>query len=298
MLSCGGSALTMDLLYQYVMTYHGQKYVLEQPACKRCIDRLFTTHEIRGKPYHVYGDICNARLVILYFNGSAFLPTRPKREFINYILLRRYIRVPIAVVSLETREYKFPTTIRDYLTLYRLIHKKHGIPYRRIILAGVSSGGMLAMASIIHLIRTNAPLPRGCILISPCVGCDHTIPPNQYDIQPASRKFYSEIIMRNIARYCGDTDKGSNDPMLNPYRYDFKKWIPTILFHATTDGIVSPEIRRVIRRLKRNGDHTIIRKKNVIHAWVSVTWYRWETHQALQEISQWVDRTMNHTTGK
>ena len=82
----------------------------------------------------------------------------------------------------------------------------------------------------------------------------------------------------------------SKNPMLNPYRYNFKQWIPTILFHADIDNIVGSDINHVIRRLSRRDDCTIVTKNNVIHAWICITWYRAENHEALMSISKWIDQ--------
>lgn len=277
-------SLIFDNYFQNTICYQSQKFLLTNPTIQQLIYSVYTDIKIDNVQLHCYGDLDNANLIILYFNGSAFLPTCPKREIVNYMNLVKSIKTKTAVVSMSTGELKYPDTMNDYLKAYEYLKSKN----KHIIFMGTSSGGLFSMSCIIKLIEQKAILPLGLVLISPYVNCEHKIPSNKYDFQRKSKEFYSTKLMKNIKKYCGCNDLSS--PLISPSYYDFKKWIPTLLFHAVGDVIVEPHIHDVINKIKNKGNTKIILQNNVIHAWLCVTWYKTENHKGLKQISTWIEK--------
>lgn len=284
----GRMSLTFDHLFRNFAVYKMQKLICKCQPLQHLVYRWFVPGSTpEGIRYYIYGNIHVADIVILYFNGSAFLPTQPRREFINYQFLLSNIEAKVAIVSIETGKLGFPQTMEMYQDVYEWLQCHYDIPANKTIFMGVSSGGMIAMSLIVHLLNLDHSLPLGLVLVSPCVNGYPNIQENPDDPQRVSREFFSRTLMRNIDSY---RRSAVNNSLLSPMYHNFKTWVPTILFHVSGDQIVEPGIDRVLQALNQRPDSRVIIRHNVIHAYMAITWYRQVCRTDWATLGSWIDK--------
>lgn len=280
-------SVAFDHLFRNFAVYKMQKLLCNCKFLQSLVYKWFDSASTpEGIRYYIYGNIHAADIVILYFNGSAFLPTQPQREFVNYQLLLSSLGTRAAIVSIETGKLEFPETIEKYQDVYEWLQYFYDIPPDSIIFMGVSSGGMIAMSLTVHLLNLKYPQPLGLILLSPCVDGYPNIKENPDDPQRVSRKFFSQTLMRNIDSY---RKQYPNNSFLSPMYHNFKTWIPTLLFHVSGDQIVEPGIDLVLQGLHKRADSKIVIRHGVIHAYMVITWYRQESRQDWLTLGSWIE---------
>ncbi len=129
--------------------------------------------------------------VVLYFHGGAFLIG--SAEIYRYQSSRIARASGATVVSVDYRlapEHPFPAAIDDALNAYFGLIET-GVEPDRIILAGDSAGGNLALVTAMRLRDDDVPVPAGLVLLSPwvdltCAGASMEI--NANDLHLAQRR--------------------------------------------------------------------------------------------------------------
>lgn len=126
---------------------------------------------------HVDIGACRGRMVraphvrqdaaILYLHGGAYIMGSIDT---HYELMGRISRATnTQVLGIDYRlapEHKYPAALEDSILAYDWLLSR-GITAKRILLAGDSAGGGLAMATLLALKGQQKPLPGGAVLLSP-----------------------------------------------------------------------------------------------------------------------------------
>lgn len=114
---------------------------------------------------------------IFYIHGGAFCVGNVynSRGFL-YQLAQKTNSVIFSCNYRKAPEFKYPIPITDCITGYEyFVSKIKNLDTNpTIIIMGDSAGGNLSINLISHLIKTNQPIPSGCILISPWVNLADT----------------------------------------------------------------------------------------------------------------------------
>lgn len=109
-------------------------------------------------------------------------------------------------------EHVFPAAVEDAAAAYRALLAK-GVAPQRIVLAGDSAGGGLALATLVMLRDTGAPLPAAALLISPWA--DLTCTGATLASKAADDPSLTAAGLRAMAgHYLGDGD--ARDPLASP----------------------------------------------------------------------------------
>jgi acetyl esterase/lipase len=144
-------------------------------------------------------------------------------------------------------EHPFPAALEDVLRTYVWMLDS-GIPPERIVVAGDSFGGGLALSLQTSLMRQNLPLPGGCMYL--CPGIDPgfregTELPDQP--QPA----VSLTQLRSFgAAYLGDTSP--DDDVVNGLRADLTGY-PPMLIQAGTGDVLGKDAYRLAEHARGCG---------------------------------------------
>jgi hormone-sensitive lipase len=117
--------------------------------------------------------------VIVHFHGGGFISGSSQA---HEVYLRQWARLTGAVVfSVDYRlapALKYPTQVEECLHAYRYV-RRHFAGQRRVVLAGDSAGGNLAMAVVIKCLRESVPLPDGIMLAYPSVDLCPAVTPSR-----------------------------------------------------------------------------------------------------------------------
>ena len=164
-------------------------------------------------------------VVTLYFHGGAYVfgSTKTQGEFIARLAEASGGRVLGLNYRLAPEE-PYPAALEDARSAYRWLLATGHSP-SRIVFAGSSSGGGLALAAMLSLRDLKEPLPAGAVLLSPwvdltCAGQSQlTNGPFDWEDKPA--------LLERAKLYVGAKDP--TDPLISPTFADLKGLPPLFL---------------------------------------------------------------------
>ncbi|TVQ23088.1 MAG: alpha/beta hydrolase [Spirochaetaceae bacterium] len=175
--------------------------------------------------------------VTLYLHGGAYalgsLVTH--REFLGRFASVTRTRV-LAIEYRLAPEHRFPAALDDAVAAYRWLVGAGHDP-ARIVIAGDSAGGGLALATIAALRDSGDPLPACVVCLSPWV--DLTLSCESIDANAQNDPVLSRDLLAGYARlYAGGCD--TRDPLMSPLFAD-PVGFPPMLIHVGDEEILRDE---------------------------------------------------------
>ena len=106
--------------------------------------------------------------VVLYFHGGAYLCGEPAQYRNATVGLSRAARARVLAVDYRLApEHPYPAALDDAMTAYRWLLDDAGVPAARLVVAGDSAGGGLAVSVVADAIEQRLPTPACIIANSP-----------------------------------------------------------------------------------------------------------------------------------
>ncbi|KAI9218565.1 Alpha/Beta hydrolase protein [Blastocladiella britannica] len=143
--------------------------------------------------------------VILFFHGGAYV-------FGDLAMYRPFL-APLAkqlgtsIFNVDYRlspEATFPSALHDAVSAFLYLTTVKGIHPRKIVFAGDSAGGNLAIVTLLFLANHGMQLPGGCVLLSPWSDLCHDLPSYAanaaFDYIPGS---FDSLAMNPVRMYIG-----------------------------------------------------------------------------------------------
>jgi acetyl esterase/lipase len=177
--------------------------------------------------------------VVLYLHGGAYCVGSPAT---HRSITTRIARLTAATVfAADYRlapEHPFPAAIDDAVAAYRGLIAA-GLAPTRIVIAGDSAGGGLALATALRLRELGEPMPAALVLFSPWIdlGTPDRGPP------PAGEVMVSLPWVEECARAYLD-GKAANVPLASPILGDLRG-LPSTLVQVGVDEILLQDSRRL-----------------------------------------------------
>jgi monoterpene epsilon-lactone hydrolase len=108
-----------------------------------------------------------ADYALLYFHGGGWFmgSTRSCRSLVSHLAYSTQLRA-LSINYRLAPEHPFPAGLQDCISAYEWLQQQ-GFSARRIIVAGDSAGGNLALAMLLALKQAGNPLPACCVALSP-----------------------------------------------------------------------------------------------------------------------------------
>lgn len=137
-------------------------------------------------------------------------------------------------------EFPFPAALEDAVKAYRwLVEEKQYAP-GKIIVAGDSAGGGLALALTLYLRDHFIPMPAGLVAMSPwtdltCSGESYT---TNYDRDPQFGNTKDNMLYNSS--YIGDSDP--TDPYMSPVFGDYHRFPPILMQVGSEEVLLSDTI--------------------------------------------------------
>jgi epsilon-lactone hydrolase len=143
-------------------------------------------------------------------------------------------------------EHPFPAAVEDVVSAYRWLIDR-GTDPGRIVLAGDSSGGGLAVSVLLTLQRDGIPLPAGAVLLCPGVDLACTVVQRtSEEPQPVGADLVRRFVDAYLAGHPVD------DPLVSPLLADLSN-LPPILVQAATADPYCPEAQALATRAREHG---------------------------------------------
>ncbi len=147
-------------------------------------------------------------------------------------------------------EHPYPAALEDALEAYQwLLHEKHYEP-NKVIIAGDSAGGGLALALVLYLRDHGLPLPAGLVVMSPwtdltCSGESHV---SNYDNDPQFGNGKADLL--HDSPYIGDANP------VNPYvspAFGEYSGMPPVLMQVGSEEVLLSDTLTVAEKIQDAG---------------------------------------------
>ncbi|HYW32885.1 MAG TPA: alpha/beta hydrolase [Gemmatimonas sp.] len=228
--------------------------------------------------------------VLLYLHGGGFIACSPTthRPLVSSLVRRLGGEAFVPSYRLAP-EHPHPAALDDARNAYVHLIEDRGIDPARIIIAGDSAGGGLALALTMALRDQGTPLPAGVLLFSPwtdMTGTSASLDENS----DSCAMFAGETIRRASRFYVGDGDPFH--PMLSPVFGNFDG-LPPLLVHACQDEVLRDDATRVAERARDAGVVVSLRLwRHVPHVWQFFAAVLPEARESLSDATAFVREVM------
>ena len=201
---------------------------------------------------------------ILHLHGGAYLIGFPAlfRDFTWRIAAAARARV-LCIDYRLAPEHPFPAALEDALTAYRWLLAE-GAAARHVAFVGDSSGGGLALASLMRLRNEGAPLPAAAALLSPWTDLALT-GRSLSEFGPSDPMIPVELMPAAVELYLAGADPRSPDA--SPLYGDAAGLPPTLIQVGSEEALRDDSVR-MAERLKAAGCEVEIEVwPRMFHVW-------------------------------
>jgi acetyl esterase/lipase len=224
-------------------------------------------------------------LIIFYLHGGAYFfgSTQTHKDFLMQIACGAKVKI-FAINYRLAPESLFPTAIEDALLAYRwLLENKFAA--NKIIIAGDSAGGGLAMATLVALREATLPLPCAAVLLSPWV--DLALTGKSMRINKNKDLLINEAWARQAVKfYLNDIDP--KNALASPLYAHHEKLPPLFIQVGGAEILLSDSIR-LAKKAKAAGVQVILDIwPKMIHGWHFFGRFIPESRQAIMKINQFI----------
>jgi epsilon-lactone hydrolase len=219
--------------------------------------------------------------VILYLHGGGYaFSVRAHDNLIAFVALATQVRT-FALDYRLAPEHPFPAQLEDAQAAYHWLLSS-GIASNRIVIAGDSAGGNLALALLLALRDAQQPLPVLAVCLSPWT-----------DMESSSTSLnengpYDWIEQRMIVQwaewFCRGTDP--QNPLVSPVHADLRG-LPPIYIQAGDAELLIDMIRMFVRKAKAQGTPVSLEVwKQMNHVFQAYGPITQQSKKALQRIAE------------
>lgn len=222
--------------------------------------------------------------VLLYLHGGAYClgSVNASRDLIARLVEATKYKA-LAIDYRLAPENPFPAALEDAMSVYSWLLRQGADP-ARIVFAGDSAGGGLAMATLVALRDAGQPLPAGAICISPWT--DLALTGDSIGRKAAIDPILDTASLARYARdYAGDAPLTS--PLISPLYADLSG-LPPLLLQAGTDEILLDDATRLAEGARQAGVAVTLETwAGLCHVFPAVPFLP-ETTQALAQAARFV----------
>lgn len=188
--------------------------------------------------------------VVLYLHGGGYIGCSPAthRSLVGSLVQRIRGEAWVPQYRLAP-EHPFPAALDDAFAAYRHLVEERGVSPSRLVVAGDSAGGGLALSLVHRLKASGLPLPAGVVTFSPWADLAATGASLDENSDRCSM-FAGDTIRRAAGFYLGSADPF--DPLVSPLYGDFAGF-PPLLVHASLDEVLRDDAMRVAQRARDAG---------------------------------------------
>ena len=161
-------------------------------------------------------------LTILYLHGGGYISSQPAHYLLFLLRLSESILeqgISVSIFALDyslAPEHVFPTQLKETAAAYAYLINEEHVPPERILLAGDSAGGHLALSFLVDLANEHSssgnalPKPRGLALMSPWLSLHNEL--HSFETN-AQKDILSAPFLRRVARqFLGGDVAGKDNP--------------------------------------------------------------------------------------
>lgn len=227
--------------------------------------------------------------MILYLHGGAYSlgSINIHREYLSRLALTTRQKV-LAINYRLAPEHPFPAALEDSLMSYRWLLSQGTNP-SRIVIAGDSAGGGLALSTLVSLRDAGDLLPACTVCISPWVDLTSRVKSanSRINIDPILNFKLLEMYAKY---YAGDLQR--NIPLISPVFADLKG-LPPLLIHVGTNEILLDQATQILENARIAGVNVTLKTwEGMFHVFQLLAFLP-ETQYSLDHINQYIGSVFN-----
>ena len=181
-------------------------------------------------------------------------------------------------------EHPFPAAVHDALTGYGWLLTQ-GILPERVVIAGDSAGGGLALAVLVALRDAGDPLPAGGVLLSPWTDMEAT--GDSIETKAAVDPMIQRDYLLDMAKmYLGGADP--RDPLASPLLAELHGLPPLLIQVGTAETLMDDSDRVAEKVTAAGGRVTLEHWDDMVHAWPLFAPVLPEGREAIEKIGAFV----------
>lgn len=226
------------------------------------------------------------RPTLLYLHGGGFIACSPEthRSLVGALVQRLGGEAWVPAYRLAP-EHQHADALADALGAYRMLIEHKGVLPSRLVVAGDSAGGGLALSLVLAL--RDAGLPRPAAVVTFCPWADLSASGASLEENSARCSMFAADTIRRAAQLVvGNAD--ARDPLLSPVFGDYRDF-PPLLLHASTHEVLRDDAVRVAERARAAGVSVQLRLwQRVPHVWQFMSAVLPEAQQSVNEAVQFM----------
>lgn len=276
----------IDLERSRRMMRRPPRRALRVPADMR-ITELVTEKGLRfDQVARIGADSANPPVIVYYLHGGGYFFGSPKTHRpIIVSLAKAFAGLAYGLDYRLAPEYPFPAAVEDATDAYRWLVATH--PNSRIVIAGDSAGGGLAIATAIAIRTTGLPPPAALVAFSPW--CDLACTGRSLVANARScAMFTPKGIRQAAALYLAGSDP--RDPRASPLFADLRGLPPMLLFASNQETLLDDAVRLAQRARTAGVEVEVVRRDGVPHVWPIFVHLLPEAREAVAQISAFAGR--------
>jgi len=231
---------------------------------------------------------------LLYLHGGAFVIGSPKGYRGLAGELGRATGVPAYSVDYRLApEHVFPAAVEDAAAVYKALLER-GVRPDRIVIAGDSAGGGLALSTLIRLRDEGVALPAAALLISPWVdlACSGESIKSKAQDDPSLTE---EGLRAMAALYLGGANPA--EPLASPLHADLSG-LPPLLVQVGSAEILLDDAVRIAARAGAANTHVQLEIwPDAVHVWHAFAFMLPEGRQAIEAAGDFLRRRLGSAHG-
>lgn len=204
--------------------------------------------------------------IVLYLHGGGYFFCSPRTHRSITIGLATHARSRVCVPDYRLApEHPFPAPVEDALFTYRALLAQ-GVAPSRMVVAGDSAGGGLALALLVALRDAAEPLPAGAILYSPWTDLAAT-GQSLIDNDESDVMFRGAWMAHGAALYLGDSGAPVDHPLASPLYADFAGLPPLHCYVSTSEVLLDDTLRMADRARAAGVAVSVEMGRRLPHVW-------------------------------
>lgn len=225
-------------------------------------------------------------ITLLYLHGGGYIACSPRtHRAVTSLFARKGFHVFAPDYRLAP-EHPFPAAVNDARAVYGALLDTGSSP-ARLVVAGDSAGGGLALALMLSLREHGMPLPAAAALFSPLTDLAGTGASLICNSRSCAM-FHGERIAKGAELYLAGADPRT--PLASPLYGDLRG-LPPLLIHVGADEVLLDDSTRLAQRACDAGVQVELRIWPVVpHVWQLFHSFIPEGRQSLSEAADFLDR--------
>jgi len=223
-------------------------------------------------------------LYYLHGGGFAICSVNTHRKLIASIARKTGVNA-FAINYRLSPEHPFPAALEDAVKGYEYLLQK-GFAPEKILIAGDSAGGGLAISTLLSLQKKNIPLPAAAVCIAPWTDLEGT--GNSHTTNARTEK----LLDLPTIKIWGEAYAGKvslRHPFVSPIYADLSGLPPLYIQVSTTEMLLDDAVRLHERALSCGVNSTLEKWNGLIHVWQVHTFLP-DARKAIGNIAEFANR--------